>query len=53
MGDYSFGSFVSIQLDQLEQRLIGVIYNTLLMNPDFGNLGPRLSPRQDLRDLLA
>jgi len=28
--------------------LIGVIYNTLLMNPDFGNLGPRLSPRQEL-----
>ena len=46
--DYSFGSFVSIQLDQLDQRLIGVIYNTLLMNPDFGNLGPRLSPRPDL-----
>ncbi len=25
-----------------------MIYNTLLMNPDFGNLGPRLSPRADL-----
>ncbi|MFN8440730.1 MAG: hypothetical protein U0175_08180 [Caldilineaceae bacterium] len=48
VSDYSFGSFVSIQLDQLDQRLIGVIYNTLLMNPDFGNLGPRLSPRPDL-----
>lgn len=47
--DYSFGSFVSIQLETgAGERLIGVIYNTLLMNPDFGNLGPRLSPRQDL-----
>lgn len=29
-------------------RLIGIIYNTLLLNPEFGALGPRLSPRQDL-----
>lgn len=29
-------------------RLIGIIYNTLLLNPDFGALGPRLSPRQEL-----
>lgn len=48
-GDYTFGTFVSIQLDTAAgERLIGVIYNTLLMNPDFGNLGPRLSPRSDL-----
>lgn len=30
------------------RRLIGVIYNTLLLNPDFGSLGPRLSQRSDL-----
>ena len=47
--DYSFGAFVAIQMDTIpDERLIGVIYNTLLMNPDFGNLGPRLSPRQEL-----
>jgi len=48
--DYSFGTFVAIGLGEGEAggRLVGVIYNTLLMNPDFGNLGPRLSPRQDL-----
>jgi hypothetical protein len=57
--DYTFGTFVGIELDPLagsgvggEQvgvdRLIGVIYNTLLLNPEFGNLGPRLSPRQEL-----
>jgi hypothetical protein len=49
--DYSFGTFVSIRLEENGApggQLVGVIYNTLLMNPDFGNLGPRLSPRQDL-----
>ena len=49
--DYSFGTFVSIHLDDGDaaaNQLVGVIYNTLLMNPDFGNLGPRLSPRQEL-----
>ncbi|MCL4858462.1 MAG: hypothetical protein KJZ93_03610 [Caldilineaceae bacterium] len=55
--DYTFGAFVGIELGTPDEtglggvsvdRLIGVIYNTLLLNPDFGNLGPRLSPRQDL-----
>jgi hypothetical protein len=58
--DYTFGTFVGIELEtplvvntgagggQQTDRLIGVIYNTLLLNPDFSNLGPRLSPRQEL-----
>jgi hypothetical protein len=49
--DYSFGTFVAIGLEENGApggQLIGVIYNTLLMNPDFGSLGPRLSPKQDL-----
>ncbi|HMN30749.1 MAG TPA: hypothetical protein PKE45_21530 [Caldilineaceae bacterium] len=57
--DYTFGTFVGIELDKVStngspapavavDKLIGVIYNTLLLNPDFGNLGPRLSPRQEL-----
>lgn len=49
--DYGFGAFVEIRLEENGlpgTRLIGVIYNTLLMNPDFGSLGPRLSPRQEL-----
>lgn len=45
---YTFGTFVSIALENDAGRLIGVIYNTLLMNPDFGSLGPRLSPRSDV-----
>ena len=49
--DYTFGTFVSIALENPNgsaDQLIGVIYNTLLLNPDFGNLGPRLSPRAEL-----
>lgn len=46
---YTFGTFVSITLENDAGSLIGVIYNTLLMNPDFGSLGPRLSPRSDLQ----
>jgi hypothetical protein len=50
--DYCFGGFVAIQLEENGGvgggQLIGVIYNTLLMNPDFGNLGPRLSPNESL-----
>jgi hypothetical protein len=51
--DYTFGTFVGIELEATAgevavDRLIGVIYTTLLLNPDFGNLGPRLSPRPEL-----
>jgi hypothetical protein len=58
--DYSFGTFAAIRLEESGLpgsgpaaglgggQLIGVIYNTLLMNPDFGSLGPRLSSRPDL-----
>jgi hypothetical protein len=45
--DYGFAQFVSIPLDD-EQEVIGVIYNSLLANPDYGNYGPRLSPAIDL-----
>lgn len=47
--DYAFAEFVAIELNgngsSSPGALIGVIYNTLLLNPDFGSLGPRLSPR--------
>ncbi len=49
--DYSFGTFVAVRLEENGVpggQIIGVIYNTLLMNPDFGSLGPRLSPRQEV-----
>jgi hypothetical protein len=50
--EYALGSFVAIALEEgtwAGGRLVGVIYNTLLINPDFGNLGPRLSPLPDLK----
>jgi len=45
--DYALGNFVCIQ-GEGEQRLVGLISNTRLINPAFGNLGPRLSPEEDL-----
>lgn len=48
---YAFGSFVAIEPEHdgdAVSALIGVIYNTMLLNPDFGNTGPRLSTRQEL-----
>jgi hypothetical protein len=46
--DYAFGMFVRMPLDGGRGDLVGVIYDTVLHNPDFGNLGPRLSPASDL-----
>ena len=47
--DYAFGEFVAIELNGAKEDgcnlLVGIIYNTLLLNPEFGNTGPRLSPR--------
>jgi hypothetical protein len=46
--EYTFGTFVAIEMENEAGNLIGVIYNTLLMNPEFGSLGPRLSPRSEV-----
>ena len=46
-GDHAFGTFVRIG-PGATQAIIGLVYNTVLMNPDFGTLGPRLSPVPDL-----
>jgi hypothetical protein len=46
--DYAFGTFVRIGLGDGAGCLVGLISNTLLMNPEFGQLGPRLSPPADL-----
>lgn len=45
--DRAFGQFVEIPVDQ-HDRLIGVIYTTQLLNPEYGTLGPRLSTPQEL-----
>ncbi len=44
--DYGFAQFVFMPVD--DAKIVGVIYNTQLANPDYGNLGPRLSPPADL-----
>ena len=45
--DYGFAQFVSMPLGE-EMEVVGVIYNSMLANPDYGNYGPRLSPAPDL-----
>lgn len=45
--DYGFGQFVSLPLSEKEE-IIGVIYNSLLVNPEYANYGPRLSPKPEL-----
>jgi len=44
---YAFGTFVRAELGD-DHWLVGIIYDTMLFNPDFGRLGPRLSPEPEL-----
>ena len=47
--DYGFGTFVRVDINGgTSDYLVGLIYSTILMNPEFGNLGPRLSSAADL-----
>lgn len=45
---YAFGQFVRISADGDRAGLIGVIYDTLLLNPAYGTLGPHLSGEPEL-----
>ncbi len=45
--DYGFASFVLISAGS-DSNIIGVIYNSMLINPDYANYGPRLSPGPEL-----
>jgi len=45
--DYGFAQFVSLPVADGEEA-VGVVYNTQLINPEYGNYGPRLSPRPEL-----
>lgn len=48
--EYAFGTFVRINLNEDETHyLVGLVYDTVLLNPDFGRMGPRLSSEQDLQ----
>jgi hypothetical protein len=46
--DYAFGTLARIPLGDGPSDLVGLIYDTVLLNPEFGSLGPRLSPAPDL-----
>jgi hypothetical protein len=45
--DYGFAQFVSLPVDESTET-VGVIYDTQLVNPEYGNFGPRLSPPAEL-----
>jgi hypothetical protein len=45
--DYGFAQFVSLPAGG-ESEAVGVIYDTQLVNPEYGSLGPRLSPPSEL-----
>jgi hypothetical protein len=44
--DFGFAQFVGLPNDDAE--VIGVIYDSILVNPDYSNFGPRLSPKPEL-----
>lgn len=44
--DYCFGQFV--KLTGPGEDVIGIIYDSRLINPEYGSFGPRLSPRPAL-----
>lgn len=45
--DYGFAQFVNLPIDD-ETEIIGVIYDSILINPEYANYGPRLSPKPEL-----
>jgi hypothetical protein len=45
--EFGFGRFVSL-LAADGSDLVGIIYDTRLINPEYSNFGPRLSPKPDL-----
>jgi hypothetical protein len=44
--DYGFAQFVNLPLET--EEIVGVIYNSILINPDYASFGPRLSPKPEL-----
>jgi hypothetical protein len=45
--DFGFAQFVSLPLET--EEVIGIIYDSVLVNPDYSSFGPRLSPKPDLQ----
>jgi hypothetical protein len=49
--DSQFGQFVKIQVG--DSDVVGVIYNSQLINPEYGNYGPRLSTPSKLNSVFS
>ena len=49
--DYCFGQFIKVVTERGEA--VGVIYNSLLINPEYGNYGPRLSTPPELNSVFS
>ena len=49
--DYQFAQFVSIPSGS--EAMVGVIYNSQLINPEYGRLGPRLSSSAEMNAVFS
>jgi hypothetical protein len=45
--DFGFAQFVRLPVET-DAEIVGVIYDSVLVNPDYSNFGPRLSPKPEL-----
>jgi len=45
--DFGFAQFVRLPVDGAAE-VVGVIYDSMLVNPEYSNFGPRLSPKPEL-----
>lgn len=48
--DYGFAQFVTARVGEGEE-VVGVVYTTMLANPEYGSFGPRLSSHAELQVL--
>jgi hypothetical protein len=49
--DYQFAQFVTIPSDS--RPMVGIIYNSQLINPEYGRLGPRLSSSAEMNAVFS
>jgi hypothetical protein len=45
--DFGFAQFVCLPFAD-EAEIVGVVYNSMLVNPEYASFGPRLSPKPEL-----
>lgn len=47
--DFGFAQFVKLPIED-DTNIVGVIYDSMLVNPEYANYGPRLSPKPELKN---